>query len=176
MSISKYKRLTPPHLQREFISHARKVCSLYKKAARDIEAWENDFFEVRFQKLQLRKRFDDNKSIKDPRVAKRLLLQGEEEHESICHDQPPIKPYAKDGIAYGRNLESPDAVMDAYHPLEKARYPYYFAKREQLKDEYIRLWQKKYKVPIPKSNFGNPILPEEPAKSPMISDEKSKTH
>lgn len=139
------------YLKRELISHTRKVCSLYKRMARDIEFWENDFLEGRYKKLVLRSEFDKYKNIKDLREAKRLLEEGEAKlfkdiHPVHARGQPAL-PYAKEGIAYGRNLESPDYVMDSYHPLEKAQYPYYYAKREAMKDEYIKLWKKKMMKP-----------------------------
>jgi NADH dehydrogenase (ubiquinone) 1 beta subcomplex subunit 9 len=31
-----------------------------------------------------------------------------------------------------------------WHPLERAQYPEYFARREQRKKEYIERWEKKY--------------------------------
>jgi len=34
--------------------------------------------------------------------------------------------------------------LDQWHPLEKAQYPEYFARRDQRKMEYIERWQKKY--------------------------------
>lgn len=81
------------------------------------------------------------------REAKAILEQSEakfkdEQHAYHAHGQP-FHPYSKNGIAYERNLLSPDYVMDWYHPLEKAQYPYYFAKREAMKEEYIKLWKKK---------------------------------
>ena len=30
-----------------------------------------------------------------------------------------------------------NSLLDLWHPLEKAQYPYYFERREQLKKEYI---------------------------------------
>lgn len=136
------------YLTRELVSHTRRVCALYKKMSRDIQYWEPDFFEARFKKLQLRQKFDSYKDIKDTRQARAIYEAAEKKfrlqdiHVYHAHGQP-LHPYSKEGIAYGRNEESPDSVMDFYHPLEKARYPWYFAKREQMKDEYIKLWKKK---------------------------------
>lgn len=44
------------------------------------------------------------------------------------------------GVAPERVVESPDWVLDYWHPLEKAMYPVYFKKREVRKCEYIKLW------------------------------------
>jgi len=35
-------------------------------------------------------------------------------------------------------------LLDVWHPLEKAQYPEYFARRHQRKLEYIERWEKKY--------------------------------
>lgn len=48
------------------------------------------------------------------------------------------------GIAYGREVDLPDWVLDYWHPLEKAQYPDFFARREQRKREYVELWEKQY--------------------------------
>ena len=141
--------MSADYLKRELISHTRRVCSLYKRMSRDIDFWQEDLFEARFNKLVLRSKFDKNKNIKDVRAAKALLDETEEnflsnqQHPYHAHGQP-VHAYSKEGIAYGRNLESPDYVMDNYHPLEKAQYPYYYAKREAMKEEYIKLWKKKF--------------------------------
>lgn len=140
------------YLKRETISHTRKVCSIYKRMCRDQEFWIDDRFECIFKKLQIRAEFDRNKNIRDIREAKALL--DSTEHKFLTYQihpyhkfGQPLHPYSKEGIAYGRNLESPDYVMDWYHPLEKAQYPYYFSKREQMKDEYVKLWTKKMYKP-----------------------------
>lgn len=135
------------YLTRDLVSHSRRVCSLYKKMLRDVDWWEDDFFEGRIKKLILRQEFDKNKNIKDIREAKALLQKAEEGFNKEIHPYHkhtgPWHPYSKEGIAYERNLKSPDFIMDRYHPLEKAQYPYYFAKREEMKEEYIKLWRKK---------------------------------
>ena len=140
----------PSFLNRELVSHTRKVQALYKKMCRDVAYWEEDYFEVKFKRLQIRREFDKNKAIKDVRVARDLLTRTEEDFtENVMHpnhryDFRPWHPFSKHGISFERELESPDYVMDFYHPLEKARYPFWFAKREQMKDEYLALWNKKY--------------------------------
>lgn len=47
-------------------------------------------------------------------------------------------------MAYERQVIPPDWIVDYWHPLEKAQYPEYFARREQRKQEFIKQWQKKY--------------------------------
>ena len=135
------------YLKRELVSHSRRVCSLYREMCRNVDFTVTDFFEARFEKLKIRAEFDRNKNIRDMREAKALLVASEEKfkYDQCEHmrQKIPLHPYSKEGIAYGRNLLSPDWVMDNYHPLEKAQYPYYFAKREQMKKEYIEMWTKK---------------------------------
>lgn len=48
------------------------------------------------------------------------------------------------GCAYEREVIPPDWILDYWHPLEKAQYPEYFARREQRKKEYVMWWEKTY--------------------------------
>lgn len=59
------------------------------------------------------------------------------------------------GIAYGRDVIPPDWVLDYWHPLEKAQYPDYFARREQRKKEYVIWWEKQYGKPKPDEDSGH---------------------
>lgn len=151
MSFAHLATPTSNYLVRDLVSHTRRVCSLYKKMLRDIDWSETEFFEARFKKLQLRAEFDKHKNIKDMRAAKALLEATEQNFLRTMHpymaNNIEWHPYSKEGIAYQRNMESPDYVMDAYHPLEKAQYPYYFEKREQMKEDYMRMWKKKMVKP-----------------------------
>ncbi|XP_013781348.1 NADH dehydrogenase [ubiquinone] 1 beta subcomplex subunit 9-like [Limulus polyphemus] len=81
------------------------------------------------------------------RIVKQLLEKGEDELFKKTHYQPLKFPYSPGGIAYERVVRPPDWVLDYWHPLEKAQYPDYFARREQRKKEYIELWEKTYGKP-----------------------------
>lgn len=35
-------------------------------------------------------------------------------------------------------------MLDLWHPIEKKMYPDYFARREQRKKEFAKLWVKRY--------------------------------
>jgi len=110
--------------------------------------FEEEFFEMRLKVLQIRAEFDKHKNIKDTRKAKVLLLRAEQDFENKVHPYMrggyELLPFTKDtGISYGRNELFPDSVLDHWDPLEKACYPKFFARREQMKDEYIALWKKK---------------------------------
>lgn len=48
------------------------------------------------------------------------------------------------GVGYARHTVYPDYLLDTWHPLERAQYPDYFAKRDQRKQEYIERWHQKY--------------------------------
>lgn len=56
-------------------------------------------------------------------------------------------PYSPGGICYERYYEFPDWHLDYWNPMEKAQYPYYFARREQRKVEFVRMWETKYGKP-----------------------------
>lgn len=60
-----------------------------------------------------------------------------------------LVPLSPGGVAYEREVEPPDWVLDYWHPLEKAAYPEYFARREQRKKEYIQNWEKKFGKAMP---------------------------
>ncbi|GLH04155.1 NADH dehydrogenase [ubiquinone] 1 beta subcomplex subunit 9 [Gryllus bimaculatus] len=127
-----------PTVGAEVISHSRRVCSLYKRALRCLECYYDKRFIFRYQATLMRDRFEQNKDIKDMRIAKELLLKGEEEL---------FIPLSPGGVAYARTVNPPDWVLDYWHPLEKAQYPQYFACREQRKKEFIELWEKQYGKP-----------------------------
>ena len=55
-----------------------------------------------------------------------------------------LVPESPGGVAYGRELKSPDWVLDLWTPEEKAENPEYFARREQRKKDYIAYWEQKF--------------------------------
>lgn len=92
----------------------------------------------------MRDRFDQNRNIKDPRQIDILLKEGEQELFNKQHPQPRRFANSPGGVAFEREVVPPDWVVDFWHPLEKAQYPEYFARREQRKAEYLANWDKKY--------------------------------
>ncbi|VVC98934.1 NADH dehydrogenase [ubiquinone] 1 beta subcomplex subunit 9-like [Leptidea sinapis] len=131
----------------ELRTHAQRVCTLYKQALRTLEAMYVRRHVIRFHQVQLRKQFDDNKCVSDPKEQRRLLWVGQDELFVNKYPFPPAKfPRSiglAGGVAYKRVVIPPDWVLDYWHPLEKAQYPEYFARRECRKMEYIDLWYKK---------------------------------
>jgi len=97
----------------------------------------------------IRQRFDENRQVLDMRKAKELLALGEEELFQRQHYQPLKFPHSPGGTAYEREVQLPDWLLDYWHPLEKAQYPEYFARREQRKKEYIEMWERQYGKPNP---------------------------
>ncbi|XP_064467126.1 NADH dehydrogenase [ubiquinone] 1 beta subcomplex subunit 9-like [Ornithodoros turicata] len=137
------------YLVTKVVSHKFQVCSLYKRALRNLESFcvHRDFYRV--QAVELRQRFERYRHIKDMRIAKKILEEGEEELFQNMHYQPMKFPYSPGGIAYNRSVDPDDWVLDYWHPLEKAQYPEYFARREQRKKEYVALWEREYGRPDP---------------------------
>ncbi|KPJ04166.1 PREDICTED: NADH dehydrogenase [ubiquinone] 1 beta subcomplex subunit 9-like [Papilio xuthus] len=129
----------------ELINHSQKVCALYKTALRLIESYYYPRYVIRYHQILLRKRFDDNKCVCDPKEQRRLLWVGE--HEAFMKKNPVfLGRFSKSlgragGVAFERVVEPPDWVMDYWHPLEKAQYPQYFATRECRKNQFIKKWQ-----------------------------------
>ncbi|XP_023943002.1 NADH dehydrogenase [ubiquinone] 1 beta subcomplex subunit 9-like [Bicyclus anynana] len=130
----------------ELRTHAQKVCTLYKKAMRQIESYYVARFVVRYHQVILRARFDKHKCEADPKEQRRLYWVGQQELFDTTHPVPIAKFASSAGIAGGpahaRVVTPPDWVLDYWHPLEKAHYPEYFCVRELRKCEYIEHWNK----------------------------------
>lgn len=92
----------------------------------------------------MRDRFDKNANVKDAREVYKLLEEGERELFLTQHPQPRKFANSPGGVAYQREVIPPDWIVDYWHPLEKAQYPEYFARREVRKKEYLKMWDKKY--------------------------------
>ncbi|KAK9737773.1 Complex 1 protein (LYR family) [Popillia japonica] len=128
----------------ELATHTQQVQSLYKMAIRNLESWYDRREVFRYMARLMRARFDRNKSVQNYQTARELLRLGHQElfYKSHWHiRKPPNSPY---GSAYERDVPPPDWAIDYWHPLEKAQYPTYFAKREELKKKYIALWKDLY--------------------------------
>jgi len=132
------------YLQTRVLSHSRRVRALYKEALRNLQSFYYFRHLYRYHAVVLRARFDASKDEKDMIKAKQLLESGEEELFMKKHPQPFKFPNSPGGIAYGRDPYVPDWIIDMWHPLERAQYPEYFARRELRKKEYIERWEKKY--------------------------------
>jgi len=136
-----------PHLQTKPISHATKVCRLYKAGLKVLRSNVPLRLDFRYQCCVLRKRFEDNKDIKDFRIAKALVAAGWEEHDYERHEKPFCYPESDGGVMFDRMNPMYDHYLDMWHPLEKAFYPDYFERREKRKQEYIDRWNKQYGLP-----------------------------
>ena len=132
------------YLQTKVISHGQRVRALYKTALRQLQSHLYYRHLYRYQAVLLRARFDQNKDECDIVKAKQLLEDGEKELYLKQHPQPTKFTNSPGGVAYGREPYEPDWMFDMWHPLERAQYPEYFARREQRKKEYIERWEKKY--------------------------------
>ncbi|CAG0919238.1 unnamed protein product [Notodromas monacha] len=132
------------YLQTRVITHPQRVCSLYKKLLRNLEATYRERIEYRVQAVLLRAEFDKHKDEKDYIVAKQLLERGEKHQFETQHYQAKCFANSPGGAAYDREVNPPDWLMDYWHPLEKAMFPDYFAKREARKKEYIEFYEKTY--------------------------------
>ena len=141
------------YLQTELISHARKVRSLYKQAIRTLQARyqhkdpRKGPLIFRYYAVLMRDRFDQHKDEKDFMKSKLLIQEGYKELLANKHPYPIKFPESPGGPAYDRLPPVPDAVLDLWHPSEKALYPDYFARRDIRKREFIERWHKKYGRP-----------------------------
>ncbi|KAF4526746.1 hypothetical protein B566_EDAN015093 [Ephemera danica] len=138
------------YVQTGLLTHSKRVCSLYKRALRNLESFYDRRDAYRYRAVLLRQRFEVSRNETDIRRAKELLLAGEQELWEKQHYQPKKFPNSPGGVAYEREVIPPDWVLDYWHPLEKAQYPEYFARREQRKKEYVQWWERTYGKPDPK--------------------------
>lgn len=101
----------------------------------------------RYEAVLARAQFDENKNIRDLRVAKDLLQKGEQKLFEQRLWQ--YKKFAESpgGVAYAREVVPPDWILDYWHPMEKAAYPKYFATREKRKKEYEVFYRQQYGEP-----------------------------
>ncbi|XP_075985283.1 NADH dehydrogenase (ubiquinone) B22 subunit [Anticarsia gemmatalis] len=125
-------------------THSQKVCSLYKRALRNLEAYYDRRHVYRYQAVLLRERFNQNAKETDMRKATQMLKDGEEELFMQLHPIPRKFALSEGGVAHERVVTPPDWVLDYWHPLEKAHFPEYFKRREQRKKEFIALWEKEH--------------------------------
>lgn len=75
-------------------------------------------------------------------MAKLLIDDGERRLFEHQHPKPKKFIFSPGGLMFEREHIYDNSLLDLWHPLEKAQYPYYFERREQLKKEYIQNWEK----------------------------------
>ncbi|VDD78580.1 unnamed protein product [Mesocestoides corti] len=110
------------------------------------------YLRTKFEAVQLRARFDQNKNVTDPVKAKKLVEDGWAELQKNKAAFPFLYPTSPGGVAYERHdYHSPDYLLDLWHPVEKLQYPDYFALREKRKAEFIERWKARYGEPEPDS-------------------------
>ena len=94
--------------------------------------------------MKLRKEFESYLDLKDMRKIKALMAE-QEEKIAPMYGEPIIKyPFSEGGIAWQREFNIEDAVLDHWHPYQKAQYPEFFARREEIKEEYLKLYEETY--------------------------------
>ena len=125
---------------RTILTHSQRVCRLYKRALRTTEEWCASHHIFRYHAVLLRNRFDETRHEKDFRKLAAMLEDGEEEVWREQHPQPFKFKNDPGGILHDREGEPPDAVLDYWHPWEKARYIDYFEQREKMKEDYLKYY------------------------------------
>ena len=136
---------SPAWMFTKALNHRQKVCRLYKRALREVDAWYGgDFLSVRYQKVIMRARFDAYKEEKDPRKAQVMLADGCKELWEKKHFKPARFSFDPLGSSFDRDREAPDEIADnqAWTFAEREQFPYYFNKREQRKKEILEHWSK----------------------------------
>lgn len=128
--------------KRDFVSHTRRVQNLYKRCVRNEESFHSDKAEIAYVWATVRAEFEKHRHVRDLRVAKMLMEEGERRLFEHLHPSPKKFIFSPGGLMFEREHIYCDSHLDIWHPLEKAQYPYYFERREQLKKEYIQNWEK----------------------------------
>ena len=57
-----------------------------------------------------------------------------------------LDAWSPGGICFERYANVSDNLLDHWDPLEKARFPHYFARREAGKEKYIKLFEERWGV------------------------------
>jgi len=131
------------------LTHAQRVCRLYKKSLRTLEDWNPRRDELRFNAAVLRARFDETRSEQDMRIQAKRLEDGEKEWIQQQHYDPLFLKNDPGGICYQRDVPIHDWLFDLYHPWEKVQLRDFFATRDELRKEYEQYFEasltKKYK-------------------------------
>ncbi|GJQ77818.1 hypothetical protein Trydic_g16075 [Trypoxylus dichotomus] len=128
----------------ELVSHTQRVKALYKMAIRNLESWYDRREVFRYVATLMRAKFDRYKNVKDFAAMNELVRKGEEELFLYKHWHIRKHACTPFGSSYEREVPAPDWIIDYWHPLEKAEYPTYFAKREVLKKKYVEMWKDQY--------------------------------
>jgi len=131
---------------RDILTHAQRVCRLYKKAIRVTEDWSMTRCMFRFDACVLRARFDDCARVKDMRVLAKMLEEGEQELFEAKHYDPKIFKADPNGITYNRAGNAPDWVMDQWHPWEKVQLMDFFDNRAKIQAEFGEYFEKSLKT------------------------------
>ncbi|XP_046441608.1 NADH dehydrogenase [ubiquinone] 1 beta subcomplex subunit 9-like [Daphnia pulex] len=132
------------YLQTEILGHTQKVCRLYKSALKHVFEYAPNRAAYRYAAVCVRQKFEENRHLTDALKVQTLIEDTKEELFQKQHSHPFRYATSPGGSAYGRELKSPDWVLDLWSPDEKAQYPEYFARREEMKKEYIVYWEKKF--------------------------------
>ncbi|XP_052811488.1 NADH dehydrogenase [ubiquinone] 1 beta subcomplex subunit 9-like [Mya arenaria] len=129
-------------LTAELLSHQQKVLRLYKKALRQtIGQNGRNLLDQRYNCLLVRQRFEKNRNMSQIE-AQTALADGEEECYKYTNPSPLCFPNSVGGTAYMRYPPKQDAMIDMWHPFEKAQFPHYFAVRDIRKREHLERYDK----------------------------------
>jgi len=146
------------------ITHAQRVCRLYKLSLRTLEMSSQNRAVFRYAAVLMRDRFDKTREEKDMRKLAAMVEEGEEEAWRNQHFDPFIFKKDPNGILYERYNLPNDAVLDQWHPWEKVMYKNYFDTREQRKLEA----QDYYESSFPKKGIKDLETAEYPVRGPNI--------
>merc|ERR1712080_652117 len=86
---------------RPIITHAQRVCRLYKAAYRQLKSISPETYQFCFDRTVLRARFDESNKVKDMRVLAQMLENGEKE----LWDYKSFEPFQFKGAPLGEGSD-----------------------------------------------------------------------
>ena len=83
--------LTPAHMPAFTALNRIRVMRLYRRALKLQMSWTPRYDLFRSQAMEIRRRFEKNKNISDPRILNQLIEKAEEELHANRHPDPYIR-------------------------------------------------------------------------------------
>ena len=99
-----------------------RLMRLYRHACKTSESWMASRWHWFEETRNIRKRFEQHRSVGDPALIDKLLADGEAELFSKWHPDPIRPPYAHGSTLYGRNPPPPLNIMVMDFGREKGTF------------------------------------------------------
>lgn len=106
------------YLRYTALNHRQKVKSLYKRCLENLRDHAfPDRPKWRYEAVLCRQQFEEHRNEKDMRKVKMMMAETEHQLFLKRHPQPLYYTFSPNGIYFERELDSPDLMLDWWHPL-----------------------------------------------------------